>query len=76
MSSSAHPPHNGKDERLAVVVSVGTDRQVDLVRVGVLVEGLHQAKDGVGRALLHATPRASTPAERSGKVCTQICMPH
>lgn len=46
----------GQDVRLALVVAVGADAEVDLLRVGVLLEGLSDAENGVGRALGHVRP--------------------
>ena len=46
----------GKDVRLSLVVAVGADTEVDLLGVGVLLEGLSDAENGVGRALGHVGP--------------------
>jgi hypothetical protein len=46
----------GQDVGLSLVVTVGADTEVDLLGVGVLLEGLSDAENGVGRALGHVCP--------------------
>ena len=53
-------PDGGEDEGLSGVVPVGADAEVHLARVGVLLEGLVHADDGVGRTHLHAGPETET----------------
>lgn len=48
-------------ERLAVVVSVGADAQVDLLGVGVALEGVSDAQNGIWRRHLDiGPPRAAS----------------
>ena len=42
--------------RLAVVVTVGAHAEVDLLRVGVALEGVSHAEDGIWRRHLHIRP--------------------
>jgi len=46
----------GKDVRLSLVVTVGADTKVDLLGVGVLLEGLSDTENGIGGSLRHAGP--------------------
>lgn len=46
----------GQNIRLALVIAVCANTEVDLLRVGVLLEGLSDAENGVGRALGHVGP--------------------
>ena len=55
-------PDGGEDEGLPGVVPVGADAEVHLAWVGVLLEGLVHADDGVGRTHLHAGPETETTA--------------
>lgn len=48
--------HARQHERLAVVVPVGADAQVDFLGVGVAFVGLGDAEDGVRGAHLHLRP--------------------
>ena len=51
-----HLSDGGEDEWLSLVVAVGADAEVHLLGVGVLLEGLGHAQDGVGGTHLHAGP--------------------
>lgn len=46
----------GQDVRLALVVTVGADTEVDLLGVGVLLEGLSDTENGVGGTLGDVRP--------------------
>jgi hypothetical protein len=39
-----------QDEGLAGIITVGTDTEVHLARVGILLEGLSDTENGIGRA--------------------------
>ena len=45
--------HDGEDEWLAIVVAVGTDAQVDLLGVLVVLEARCEGEDGISWRLLH-----------------------
>ena len=53
-------PDGGQHERLSRVVPVRPDAEVHLARVGVLLEGLVHAYDGVGRTHLNTRPETET----------------
>ena len=46
----------GQDVGLSLVIAVCANTKVDLLGVGVLLEGLSDAENGVGRALGHVGP--------------------
>lgn len=48
-----------KNERLAIITSVGTDSQIDLAGVRILIEGDRNAKDGILWALRDIIPETA-----------------
>lgn len=46
----------GQHVGLALVITVGTDTEVDLLGVGILLEGLGDTENGIGRTLGHLRP--------------------
>ena len=48
--------NGGQDVGFSLVIAVCANTKVDLLRVGVLLEGLSDAENGVGRALGHVGP--------------------
>lgn len=61
---------------LALVISVGSNSQVHLLRVGVPLEGFGHSQDGIRRAHLNSTPpraaKTTTMVAKISEYCT--CM--